>query len=206
MAEVPVHPPRPRRLVAVTPPIAGESLLSLIVRHCELNIIPRPSDLLLELGIPDAKPAFAPFTLGGFSRDLAAAIGVAEAEILQRMYPRAERGDLREGVIFNGIELERRFLEANVRRVSPSSLRLSEHHRALWLLRPVGFCPETMTLLLDRCPICRGSLGWTACRCIGRCDKCGADLTDASTAQVPEHFTHDAIAVADLVGPSDVTP
>ncbi|TAJ72126.1 MAG: hypothetical protein EPO51_08395 [Phenylobacterium sp.] len=185
-------------MVAVTPPIEGESLLSLIVRHVELNLLSRPGEVLEEVDIRTATPGFMPFTMRDSTADLARALGCREDEILSRIY-RQPTDSRHEAVNFHGALLERRFLEAKVRRVSPQALGVSPHHRAAWMVRALSFCPESGELLIEACQACGCTLGWTRCSAVWRCDRCGFDLR-RSTTQVPSRKeTAEAIAAARLV-------
>lgn len=171
--------------------------MSLIVRHGQANLVARPADLLTEIGIETAAPSFVAFTQTDRAQDLAAAFGADLKEIEDRLHP-AMDDELPARVMFNGIALERRFLEAKMRRVSPLSLNESPHQRAYWQVRPLKFCPESMEMLLERCNACGEEFGWARCRDLLRCDRCNEPIAQESSF-VPTQFAQTASAVAKMV-------
>ncbi|CAN7211788.1 TniQ family protein [Phenylobacterium sp. LjRoot164] len=190
-----------RRLAITVPPIAGESLMSLIVRHGQANFVARPADLLAEIGIETAVPSFVPFTQTGRAQDLAAAFGASLKEIEDRLHPTID-DEPPARVMFNGIALERRFVEAKVRRVSPLGLKGSPHQRAYWQVRPLKFCPESMEMLIEECSACRKEFGWARCHDLLRCDRCNEPIAQEPNF-VPPQFAQSAAAVAKLVSHVD---
>ena len=66
------------------------------------------------------------------------------------------------------------------RRVSPRSLVISPHHRAMWHLRPLSFCAESLETLMTHCPdpACGAELTWHRASAPFECDNCGADLRE----------------------------
>ncbi|WP_066479375.1 MULTISPECIES: hypothetical protein [unclassified Sphingomonas] len=66
--------------------------------------------------------------------------------------------------------IRQRDLEVRVRRIAPSALARSPHHRQAWLLRRLPYCPETFEELIDECPSCGRSLRWTHAKPVGFCD------------------------------------
>ncbi|MBY3117314.1 hypothetical protein [Rhizobium laguerreae] len=83
----------------------------------------------------------------------------------------------RQYVSFFGHHL-RRSQFAVSRRVAPSVLRKDEYQRAIWSVRWLSFDPETMEQLLDKCPVCRSTLGWAMTRGVCYCDKCADPKVD----------------------------
>ncbi len=58
------------------------------------------------------------------------------------------------------------------RRVAPRSLRKADRVEAVWSLRPFGFDLKTKEVLLDHCPLCERSLGWSRTFGPSYCDRC----------------------------------
>lgn len=142
-----------------------------------------------------ASPAFVAFT----QTHLASAFALEVAEIEERMHLALEEDGRRDRVHFFGVALDRRLLEAKVRRVSPAALALSSHHRAAWMIRALDFCPESMEFLVDVCPACGCRLGWTKCKSLKRCDGCDSLLTSHPGKLVPADLRADARAAALII-------
>jgi hypothetical protein len=56
--------------------------------------------------------------------------------------------------------------------VSPRSLAISAHHRAVWDLLPLSFCPESRETLIDACPMCKRVLRWRRTLGVAFCEHC----------------------------------
>ena len=191
-----------RPLVARVTPIAGETLMSLLVRACEANAFERPSQLLVEAGFT-GDPRFVPFTGAGVAPSLARLLGVAEAEVSRRMHAPVA-GEIEPTLVgWWGTALERRFLEARSRRVAPQALRTSTHHRAAWTVRALSFCPKTFQKLISSCPSCSGPLGWWKTCGGDRCEHCKARLAEAPSDSVPEELHAPLRQVTDLISPEE---
>lgn len=174
-------------------PLPGESLMSVVARACAASGFRTISTVLNSIGITSTPP-FVPFTQIEHAANLAALLRVREDQILSRMHPGG-----REVVDWWGEPLRRVYLEAKTRRYSPASLAVSVHHRAVWMIRPLPFCPESFEILRSDCPACQRSLGWSHTRGIDRCDHCGAALSDAVVEQVDAASRTGASRVASLV-------
>jgi hypothetical protein len=187
-----------KRLVTTVPPLEGETLISLLVRTSEANVFGGPLPVLQLADTVGARAAFAAFGEFGNAARLAALLEQDVSQIELRMHPPAAAGRT-DRVVYFGLEMPRRFLEASVRRVSPAGLRMSPHGRAAWILRPLDFCPETVMRLIDRCPDCGAQLQWDMCRSVWRCCHCDASLAAAKPVALPEALRDEARAVAALL-------
>jgi hypothetical protein len=100
-------------------------------------------------------------------------------EIEARMHPVvAAYGHPKSFISFFGTPIRSLYRETQYRRVSPTSLNLSDHHRALWDLRVFSFCPESKETLISACPNCGAKLGWRWTLGVTHCEACGEDLRD----------------------------
>ena len=96
-----------------------------------------------------------------------------------------------------------RRLEIRNRRVSPTSLRASKHHRARWHIKLLSFCPESWEYLIDTCPAsnCGKPLRWGRCIEVDRCENCQFDLKEFEAAKVPSDLRGALSFVGDLLHP-----
>lgn len=194
------NPPLPAlKLSLGVRPFADESLCGWVARACELNVL-RPALLFEALG-EAASSSTSLATRCRHPERLASALRAETREVAARLYtPNPADG---EGVLnFFGATISKS-LRTAARRVSPASLRLSLHHRAIWELQPIVFCPDTWTLLTDRClvPACSAKLHWRSYAGIHRCEACGADQRDFETAPIADHLRGGLAAIAALVDP-----
>lgn len=190
-----------RPLVVCTQPQAGEHLSSVLVRACEANVFTKTLHLLDLIGLPAQASEAVPFTHASDAPAMAKLLGTTADEIECRMHPPVQ-DDLGRGMVnWYGGSIERRHLEAAVRRYAPRSLEQCGYYHATWSVRLLDYCPVTMEHLLSTCPQCSRPLGWRACRFILKCDKCGASLLTAESRTVPVQF-HDAAQIgAALISP-----
>ena len=187
-----------RPLLARVAPIVGESLLSLITRACRANVIERQHELLGPLGI-SRRTAFAPFTAHDRSAPLAKLLTVREEEIAKRMHAPVVGAPDPSFVHWFGTTLERRLLKAEPRRFAPFALGGSSHHRAIWSVSALSFCPETFQELISSCGACARELGWTRTEGLDRCEHCRASLLDMHASYVPPELRSALTAVTDLI-------
>ena len=198
-AQFPLSAIRP--LVVDTQPFPGECLSSVLVRACEANVFTKTSHLLNLIGLHAQASEAVPFTHCGAAPSIAKLIGSTTNEIESRMHSAAEDDLGRSTVRWFGASIERRHIEARVRRFAPLSLEEHAHFPAIWAVRLLDFCPTTMELLRSECPHCSRPLGWRACRSLHKCEKCGASLLGAESHTLPAHL-HDAARLgAALVSP-----
>src|ERR1039458_1882255 len=124
-------------------PISGESLVGLIARTAVENDHERLAPLLKLARIDTPLAAFVPFTFPDRAPELATRLSADLETIQSRMHTRIESDTGLHLIDWYGTPLERRFVEVKARRFSPTALRRSPHHRAIWMLRPLTFCPAT---------------------------------------------------------------
>ena len=106
-------------------------------------------------------------------------------------------------ISFNGGLLRRSHLVASKRRLSPAAMRASNHIRALSLVEPIAFCPDSWTMLTDRClnPKCGKPLSWQKLDHVSRCPACKCDQRDFETVSVPQEFQQRLRVWSDLIHP-----
>lgn len=122
--------------------------------------------------------------------------------VAERTYPTVKSAQRNIPFIdFHGAVLRRSHLLASRRRLSPAAMRASNHVRAHSLIQPIIFCPETWTLLTDRCLACRRHLTWPDLEHVSHCNRCGADQRDHETEEVPTDLRNALGQWADLVHP-----
>ena len=201
--------PEPQAVLYPLQPRPGESLTGFVARSCSENVIERTCHVLRTTGYRHLRAGSLP-TLGApYSEGLATALAVPIAEITRRLYralPADEAGP--PMLDFFGVPVRAAFIGTGGRRIAPAALVGSgnDHHRAIWDIRPIGYCAESGTLLIDRCqnPACGAKLRWFEVRAIPLCESCGADQRDFPTTPVPE-VDRDALkALADLLNPDPV--
>lgn len=191
--------PRPRgQVLWPVTPIEGESLLGLVTRTAHENVLPSSFTLLSRAGQAYGhRPTAATFQ--DLDQDfLATILGVDLGAVVSRCHaPRDDRGF----VDFYGAGVRRDGIITRQRRFSPASLASSPHHRALWMLKPVSFCPESWEFLTYHCHECGAVQRWQSAGAITACDECCADLRAGSPALVPLELRPDLAFLTGLVDP-----
>jgi hypothetical protein len=160
--------------VLLDPPISGESLLGFTNRCFARTPAKQTIQGLALAGIGKLTPTGLATTLDAAgSGGLAVLLQTSQEEIERRLYRAAKLDNGRSVAIdFFGIRIRADYRESALRRVSPLGLRISPHHRAIWDLRVFSFDPETREPLIDRCPLCKRTLGWRRAYGIQHCDWC----------------------------------
>lgn len=155
-------------------PIEGESLMGFVNRSLAQTPINRTVVGLSLAGIGTLRPDALPVTLtdDGQIKGLATLLNTTEAQIRGRLVTKMPRGDLVGGMDFYGLTIRDRLKEYRFRRVSPLALSRSDHYRQVWDLRCFAFDPETLEVLIDRCPECSRPLDWNRAYGVGKCNRC----------------------------------
>jgi hypothetical protein len=181
------------------PPIDGESLDGFMARVAAHNMVDNALAISSLGGVAYGhRPDLSTHGWEGLPA-VAECLQVEIADLQHRSYPLTDPArDLR---LFFGTPLERRHLELRTRRFSPTGLRLSSHHRALWQLRLFPFCIESWEYLLDRCLRCHAVQRWYRTNGIDRCDYCVEDLRRAASTLVPIEEREAAGAAVGIIHP-----
>lgn len=186
-------------------PMPDESLIGLVARSCAdashrttaavLEAAGAPHHQVFDIALGDAVSPGA----------LATAIRQPLHEIERRRYPSVARTPSTAPPVrsFFGTLTAEYDLRPRVRRVSPSALAVSLHHRAIWEHGLLPFCHVTGQWLIDSCPRCGKRLGWYRSPGIELCDdtRCGADLRDSDPGRVDDGDLEAVGAIAGLLDP-----
>ena len=191
-----------RPLVVGTQPFPGESLSSVLVRACEANVFTHCSQLLNLIGLPARAPEALAFTQTTAAPALAKLLGTTTKEIESRMHPATQEDIGYSTVHWFGSSIQRRHVEAPVRRFAPQSLAEHAHFPAIWAVRLLDYCPITAELLHSECPQCSRPLGWRACRSLLKCERCRASLLSAESRTLPPDLREAAQLGAALISPT----
>ena len=158
-------------------PIPGESLMGFVARNSAKHGVTKTSSALLPADIDTLVPESLPTVHRDKAAEVAHLFKTTPEEVLARSHPPVVvPGRPTSFVDFFGTPIRSAYREVNRRRVSPTSLAASEHHRAMWDLRVFSFCPESKEILIDHCPACDGRLGWRWTLGAAWCESCGEDL------------------------------
>ena len=160
-------------------PLPGESLLGFVARNCEVHGITKVAAALRPTDLEGEVTEWLPTAHVDKVDALARLFATTPDEVVSRMYPPVRLPDGRSGghVAFFGAPIRKDLIQFQRRRVSPSSLARSPHHRAVWDLRVFSFCQESREALISECPRCRSPLGWRWTEGVDRCERCGEDLS-----------------------------
>ncbi len=161
-----------RRMRIKIEPHPGESLPGVICRSTRVNVLEENKHLLAMAGIEIFNPALLAVGTRRELARLAEVIGCPEAALRACATPYVEEGTRTEGVTAGDGILRRTDLHLQSRRISPLSLRHSDHHRASWLVNLLPYCPESLELLRDDCSECGAELRWRNSYDAARCDSC----------------------------------
>lgn len=184
------------------PPISGESLIGFVARNADKHGVAAVRAAILPVGIDTLVPESLPTVHRGRAAEIARVFRAPEAEILLRTHPPVDiPGRPASFIDFFGAPIRSAYCEVIRRRVSPASLAVSAHHRAIWDLRVLSFCPESRETLIDRCPACAMGLGWRWTLEPAHCERCGADLHDYPQPRIECADVEALDFVVDLVHP-----
>ncbi len=190
------------RFAFCDPPIPGESLMGFVARNADKHGVPKLSTALLPTGIDSLVPDSLPTVHFEKAPEVARVFGTSVEEVRLRCHPSVTLpGRHRAFIGFFGTSVRSAYRESCRRRVSPVSLAASPHHRAVWDLRVLGFCPESKETLIDACPACGKTLGWRWTVGVAWCESedCGSDLREFPQPRVSVDDMEALDFVTDLV-------
>ncbi len=169
----PVTEPKgnPFRVPSVVPPIAGESLLGILLRHVERNSLWSVKPLIDRMSAGARTTDKIPF-------DTKAVSAVADMLSLNAADAFAAAHVEPEGSYhLVGKRVSTRFLATTHMSFCPACLEEAAFHRAVWNLSVVPLCVRHRCLIRSSCPRCEAPVGWFRARLL-ECP-CGHDLRSA---------------------------
>ena len=163
-------------------PYPEESLRSVITRFAERtgHESPRVLDTFFEQGALGHSKSDHELT------ELAEMLGYPLQEVLLRnAAPVHDDRLIFARVSIGGQDLQASYYSRMRRAVSPASLRSAPYHRHYWDIAPLGFCPESLELLIHNCPNsqCGRPLTWGGTS-VCHCHRCGYDLRHAKAKKL----------------------
>jgi hypothetical protein len=182
-------------------PFPGESLIGLISRATRENVLGTNKIILEAAGLTLLHPGTIGQDIGDGVGRLAFKLGCTAQEVEALCHPYLDDPEGPYDIRWGSGALLRRDLLVERRRVSPESLKGSEHHRADWMIELLPFCPESLELLIEHCASCGSTLGWRSSWGIGHCDQltCRKRLTHPTGDRLPAHLAGDYRTFAALI-------
>jgi len=184
-------------------PQPEESLISVLVRASDANVMGRLNRFREIAGIRNPRMEYIPFTGFEHANVIAGLLDVPADAVLKRMHP-ARSDDAGEYVDWYGTRLPRRWIETRAMRFSPASLAATDHHKAVWSIKALTYCPASMEALVAVCSNCGFEPTWATARSTTRCVECNRPFANMPTEKVCIDLQDDARRVADLVSPDGV--
>jgi hypothetical protein len=158
-------------LIIPVEPYADESLAGFVVRATARNHLRAPLSALLATGIKTVRLGSLCSRSPSLARPIAAWAGTQNVEALARMFHQPIDG--RRGWIdWFGEPLRAIYRQPERRRIAPAALKKRGYANAMWNLHFLSFDPSSKERLIDACPQCNRTLGWTRTYGIAHCDYC----------------------------------
>lgn len=189
-----------RRLLLPVMPAPGETLPGYLLRNVQPNHLPGIRPLLEMAGAPIVLNSDCIGRLGQAADRLYEAFAVPPAQWAGLWGVEQKRGGRRR---LGGVWLTSAQIDSNRRRV-PHSHSSGAPDKAIWMVRHLGFCPDSWELLVDRCPRpgCQ-PLFWTSATVLNVCGHCGTPLSEAKRRTVPRSLRSRLTWLLDLFGEDD---
>lgn len=185
----------------LTPPAPpGISLPGLVAASARLNVLGDVKSTLRSIGLAPARPGCISVTVAGREEALAARLGCAASVIEAASTPPVDPAD---GTVVRWGDgaIRRIYLVTRVRRISPTALAISPHHRAAWSNVLLDYCPESLELLIDRCSRCGRTQRWLAAEGIDVCDEPGCGPIAEPRVELPLHLAEGYRRFAGICSP-----
>lgn len=192
--------------IAITP-IAGESLIGLVARATRENVLGSTRIVLEPIGLSLLHPGALGQHIGPGAPLLAQQLGCSVGDVASRCHPYLSSREESMEVRWGSGSLWRPYVHVQRRRISPESIERSPHHRSDWMNLLLSYCPESLELLIDRCPVCNNPLGWRRAWGIGNCDQfeCRQLVRHPSGERLPDEFADDYRWFAGLISADPMT-
>lgn len=179
----------------------GEGLMSMMVRTAEKNVLGRLHRMAHFAELSDSRVDSIPFTRWNDATALASVLSVGVDHVRERMHPPVLHSSADDYVDWYGTPLHRRYIETRQRRFSLASLSALGHDLAIWSLKPLLFCPDSLELLVDRCGECDRPISWATMSSLSFCDGCKRPMMSDLGETVPVELGADARLAARMVDP-----
>lgn len=181
-----------------------ESLVGLLHKTASDNLHTNVGGLLEKAGYPHARAFDLAHNRLDRLPNLALVLGVDHRIVAALAHPEIRKTRALRTVRFLGAEIPDYDLTSRRRRISPQTLAREPFHRAVWMHRLLPFCPHSLELLLDICPICSAPLGWFRAEGLTACGSkgCDAELGEVSRPHLAKHMEAYR-RMAALVAPQD---
>lgn len=174
----------------------GESLLSLLVRAAEANVMGRLAKLLSLASIENIRLEHLPFTQIDAATSIATLVGVSPTGVRRRFHKAVSRDQ--ELVDWYGTNLPRRWISKNIR-FAPHGLKQLGHHKDEWSIKPLNFDGDSGEILHDVCHACGERALWQVLRNVASCPRCKTDFSDCKPSYLRTDLLQRATEIARLV-------
>lgn len=166
-------------------PAAGETLPGYLLRNVEPNFLEGIRPMLDVAGVNVTLATSCIDNLGRVADQLHEQFAVPSAAWSSLWGVEGAVGGRRR---LGGVWLTPSQIESGKRRIPPSH-RPGDPDNAIWMVRDLGFCPETWEMLVDRCPRrgCR-PYTWMSATALHKCGHCTATVSDADRQTVPRRY------------------
>lgn len=179
----------------------GDEALPGYVVECAAAYAAHPTGLLEAAECPLSVER-VPFLCADEGARLAYLLSQNPQAVADKTYQKLRRdGDI-PLIQFHGMSLRRSHLLTSRRRLAPASMRESNYIRALSIVSPIDFCPQSWTELTDHCLHCGKYLVWADLPHVSVFHRCGADQRDFETRVVPEELRDELDAWVNLIHPA----
>lgn len=170
-------------------PYEDESLLGLIARATREHVLEKTNIVLRRAGIRVLTPGAIFQSPAEDIERLANVLRCDEAALRDRTYNPIPSGWRHSPVRFGDVAVYREDLVLDRRRICPTTLQTSDHHRSTWMLGLLPYCPSSLELLVDECPNCPDKkLGWRRAWGIAICEWCGQRVPPSPVPPLsPQH-------------------
>ena len=158
-------------LIIPVEPYADESLAGFIVRATARNHLRGPLSALRETGIKTVKLGSLCSRSPSLAHPIAAWVGTQHVDRIACMFQQPI-GGRRGWIDWFGEPLRAMNRQHEKRRVAPATLKKLGYAKAVWTLHPLSFDPSTKERLIDACPQCGRTLGWTRTYGFAYCEWC----------------------------------
>ena len=196
-------PPEPvsGRVLFPSAPERGESLMGYIARVADDNALGSTAPILARGGYPHCR--FFEVAERHLDRlpDLARVLGTSDDRLLEMTYRAMPKTRGPAALDFFGATVVASDIISHTRRISPTTLRSTHVHRAIWQHGLLPYCPHSLEQLIEVCKKCGAKLSWYHAVGIDHCGRCEADLLQQSSDQIPSAYADGYLRMASLLDP-----